>query len=113
MDGELSKEQRELCEEIKENLERDGLGNVIEAIYAGEDRCLASEEFPRLLRQAGFAEVTSWALPDARRFAESLEADQILPSLGQDDPGPFIRALVRAARRYPGWLYQWVTCRKA
>ena len=112
MDGELTAEQRKSCEEIKRDLEQGELGIVVEAIYAGVDRSLSAEELPRSPHEAGFADVTSWALPDARQFARSLEADGSLSKLPQDDVLPFIRALVSSAPRCPGWVHQWVTCRK-
>ncbi len=110
MDGELSEEQRQACQEILSKIETERLNIVVQALTAGESRSLAREEFPRLLREAGFNEVTSWALPDARAFARALHEEGRLAHLQQEDLLPYLRGLVRSAPRLPGWSQTWVSC---
>ncbi|MBI3979327.1 MAG: class I SAM-dependent methyltransferase [Chloroflexi bacterium] len=111
--GELSEEQLLVCEQIRQQLELGHLGDVERAEYAGEDRSLAASEFPGLLVQAGFAEVRSWALPDGVAFARSLQEYGVLARLNVEDVRPCIRALVVSAQTSPGWVHQWVTCRRS
>ena len=113
MSGELSAEQQRACEEIMQQIEHGALDVVEKALCSGEDRSLAAEEFPSLLRDAGFAEVTSWALPDALTFARALQQDGVLARLRAEDLLPCLRALVASAAKCPGWANHWVTCRKS
>ncbi len=113
MSGELSPEQGQACEEIKREIETGGLGAVEKAIYSGEDRSLAADEFPALLREAGFADIVSWGLPKAGAFAESLKDSGVLSRLRAGDLRPCLRALVKAAPKADSWVHQWMTCRKA
>lgn len=109
--GELSTEQREACEEIKQSIEGGNLGIIGKAIYDGENRSLAAEEFVGMLEDCGFVDVTSWALPDAVAFAKSLRRNGVLSRLLPDDLVPSLRALVESALTCPGWVHAWVTCR--
>ena len=110
--GELSPEQRAVCERIKQEIEDGSLEGVEKIIYSGEDRSLGSDEFPALLKEAGLTEVASWALPDAVAFAKSLKADGVLGRLEGGDLIPCLKALVRSSARTSEWIHQWVTCRK-
>jgi ubiquinone/menaquinone biosynthesis C-methylase UbiE len=112
MNGELTEEQRIACWEIKGQIQSGALELVDYVLYSGENRSLASGEFPRLLSEAGFEKTTSWALPDAPAFARSLQANGILAHLCQDDLLPFLRALIASAPSSLGWLHSWVTCWK-
>ncbi len=113
MSGELSAEQRRSCEEIVQQIEDGALHVVEKALCSGEDRSLSADEFPSLLRNAGFAKVTSWALPDAVAFAENLRQAGILARLQSGALRPALRALVASAATCPGWVHHWVTCYKA
>ena len=110
MVGELSPEQRETCEAIKLEIENGELQLVEDAVYSGEDRSLSDDEFPRLLGEAGFVDVMSWALPDAVAFAQDLDRAGLLSRLRQEDLVPYLRALVKSSARCPGWTHTWVTC---
>jgi len=112
MSGLLSDEQRQACEEIAEEIREGDVGIVERATYSGEHRSIAANELPQLLEHAGFTEVTYWAVPDGRAFAESLEQSGILHRLTQDDLLPCLRALVASSPRIDCWVEQ-VTCRKA
>jgi len=112
MMGELSADQRNVCEDIKRKIEGGALDIVEKAIFSGEDRSLSRDEFPRLLDQAGFTDAVCWALPNAPAFAMALEEEDILARLRQEDLTPCLRALVRSAPRTPGWEHDWVSCRK-
>ncbi len=85
---------------------------VQRAIYSGENRALAADEFPRLLWETGFGEVTSVALPDATLFARSLAESGCLSRLEDQDLIPYLRALVVSAARCSGWVHNWVVCQK-
>jgi SAM-dependent methyltransferase len=108
----LTAEQIEAFEEVKTTIESGHLEVVQQVWWAGEGCSLGAEEFPALLEEAGFTEVTSWALPDAVVFAESLASQGALGRLVQADLRPCIRALVKSARASSGWQHECVTCRK-
>ena len=111
MAGELSREQREACEEIKAEIEAGSLDIVERALYPGECRALAAEEFPDALAKAGFVDVRSWALPNAVAFATVLRDAGVSEHLRNEDIHSFLRALVAGAPRSEAWVHQWVTCR--
>jgi len=112
MSGALSQEQREACEDIKRGIEDGNLDCIEKAIYSGEDRSLAARELTPLLHEIGFVDVRSWALPNAVIFARSLQEDGVLQRLQPGDLLPCLRSLVKSAPTYPGWIHDWVTCKK-
>jgi SAM-dependent methyltransferase len=112
MNGEISEEQQASCQIILNQIESGKLEMVQGVIYSGESRSLAVDDFPWLLQDAGFHEITSWVLPDARIFAQALQEEGRLAKFQQEDLIPILRALVRSAQQIPGWEHTWVTCRK-
>ena len=112
MSGLLSDEQRRACEEIVDEIREGNVGIVERATYSGEHCSIAADELPQLLTSAGFADLTYWAVPDGRAFAESLQQSGVLDRLTQDDLLPYLRALVASSPRIDCWTAQ-VTCRKA
>lgn len=108
----LSDEQRQVCFEIKQDIENGHTDIVEKAIYSGESRSLAVDELPALLRDIGFSDFASWALPDGGRFAGSLDRAGLLRHLRQEDLLPCIRALVESSQTCGEWVHQHVTCRK-
>jgi SAM-dependent methyltransferase len=112
MEGELSDEQETACEEILAEIESGDMTFVEKAVYSGQDRSLAADEFPALLQAAGFAGFRSWALPNAQAFARSLKEVGILEHLRAEDLRPCLRALVRSAPTTSQWTHTWASCRK-
>ena len=112
MSGLLSEQQRRACEEVVDEIREGNVGIVERATYSGEYRSIAATELPQLLTGAGFADLTYWAVPDGRAFAESLQQSGVLDRLMQDDLLPYLRALVASSPRIDRWVEQ-VTCRKA
>ena len=110
--GELSAEQRQVCEGIKDKIASGAFYLVEKAVYSGENGSLAADEFPSLLADAGFSDVVSCAVPDAKAFASALRDAGVLSRLEQQDLMPCLRALVRSAPRRPGWVETHVTCRR-
>jgi SAM-dependent methyltransferase len=113
MGGELTTEQQHLCEGIKACMERGNLSEIEKVLYAGEDCSLAAEQFPALLADAGFANFTSWGLPDAVEFARSLAESHTLARLSPEDLLPCLRALVRSAPKCQRWVHTWCSCMRA
>ncbi len=111
-DAALTDEQRSVCNEVISAILAGNLDIIDGVITSGEDRSLAADEFPELLQAAGFEAVTSWGLPDAFAFAQSLQEAGLLPQLHQEDLLPCLRALVKSAPKTAGWVYHWVTCKK-
>ena len=111
--GSLSQEQREGCQIIKQQIEDGSLEAIEKVIYSGQDRSLAAEELPALLRNAGFTAFTSWGLPDAVEFAINLKQAGVLSHLQPGDLLPCLRALVKAAPKTHVWVHEWATCTKA
>jgi SAM-dependent methyltransferase len=109
----LTPEQLAAFEAVKADIEGGRLDLVRRALWYGEGRSLAADEFPALLAAAGFADVRSWALPDAVAFAESLAAQGVLARLAPTDLRPCLRALVKGAPNASGWRHDHVTCRRA
>lgn len=112
MAGELSDEQRAACEEILAEIEAGSVGFVERVVYSGQDRSLAADEFPALLKAAGFTDFRCWALPDAVAFAGSLQKAGVLERLRAEDLTPCLRALVRSAPTCSQWAHTWASCRK-
>jgi len=107
----LTAEQTAAFEAVQAALESGRLEIIQKVWWAGEGRSLSAEEFPALLEEAGFSDVTSWALPDAVAFAQSLADQGVLGRLRQDDLRPCLCALVTSAPTSPGWQHACVTCR--
>lgn len=112
MSGELSDEQRQVTEEIRQEIEDGNLDIVEKVITDGDHQGLDTEEFLKIFEEVGFTDVVSWALPEAVAFAKSLRQDRILSNLQQDALLPLLRALAASAITLPGWVCGWVTCRK-
>lgn len=108
----LTSEEYSICHTVVADILTGNLDTIDRVITEGENRSLAANEFPVLLSEAGFTEVTSWDLPDACAFAKSLQAGGQLAKLHQDDLLPYLRALVRSAPKSPGWANTWVTAKK-
>jgi SAM-dependent methyltransferase len=111
-DAALTDEQVSICNGIISAILAGDVSSIDRVITEGECRSIAANEFPELLQEAGFEEVTSWGLPDAGAFAQSLQAAGLLSQLQQDDLIPYLRALVKSAPKTPGWTHSWVTCKK-
>ncbi len=111
MSGELSREQREACEKIKGDIEEGNL-DIVEKALVSKGRSLGVDEFPAMLIETGFRDVNSWALPNAVTFAKTLQQEGILAHMQPEDLLPCLRALVVSSQIYPGWVTNWVTCRK-
>jgi len=112
MSGLLTDQQQQACEEVAAEIREGNLGIVERATYAGESRSIAAAELPQLLAGAGFTDVTYWAVPDGRAFAQSLQQSGVLARLTQDDLLPYLRALVASSPQIDYWVEQ-VTCSKA
>ena len=111
-DAALTDEQVSICNGIISNILAGDVSIVDQVITEGECRSIAANEFPKLLQDAGFEEVTSWGLPDAGTFAQSIQDTGLLSQLQQEDLIPYLRALVKSAPKTPGWTHTWVTCKK-
>ena len=112
MSGELTDEQRRICEDIRRDIESGQTDIVERAIYDDENHSPSAEEFPRMLKEAGFADFRSWGLPGALEFARELQEQGILGRLRQEDLIPFMHVLIRSAPRYEKWIHEQCTCRK-
>lgn len=113
MSGELSEEQRLICDAIRQDIENGRLDFVVRAIYDDENHTPSAEEFPRMLAAAGFEDFLSWALPNAAEFARELQDQGVLDRLRQEDLVPIMRALIRSAHPCERWAYEQCTCRKS
>ena len=100
----------EVCREIVQAIQDGALDAVEEVLHGGEVRYPAADELLEMLREAGFTDVRSRALPGAVAFARNLQQSGILARLQQEDLIPYLRALVVGAIALPGWANAWVTC---
>lgn len=112
MNGYLSSEQKQACEDIKQEIEGGNVGLVQRAVCSGEDRCVKKNEMKGLLEAAGFGSFECWALPDAQRFACALESNGLLGRIDQNDLLPMLRAIVASSPRVATWEFNSVTCIK-
>lgn len=112
MNGLLSDDQRQVCEEILSEIEAGESECVEKVLYGGEDRSIAADELPAMLHAAGFDGFESWALRNPSAFAKSLRHDGVLSRLQQEDLAPFLRALVASSPTSTKWDHDKVTCRK-
>ncbi len=110
--GYLSGKQKQVCEQLLEEMRQGDLSCVERATYAGDHRSLAPEELPRLLAEAGFVGFTSWGVPDGVAFARSLRESGVLAKLNQEDLLPCLGALLASATQFEVWAADDVTCRK-
>jgi len=94
-------------------MEQGSLNIVERAVTSAEGRAPAVDEFLSLLEEAGFADINSWILPNALKFAESLQKDGIMSHMKPEDLLPCLRALMASSRISPGWVSDKVSCRKA
>lgn len=86
------------------------LDAIVAVQYALEDIRMDPQSLYGLLYKIGFQEIMSWSLPEASRFAKTLDEMGLLNQIGKDDLQPYLRALARSAFCLEGIRTNLVSC---